>query len=108
MCGSCNDPFHDLDDDLSDLFGAPSDLDKASAFARDVLAPSKVTSTRTYEEKCIDCRGTGIWRSRSGYSSGQCFKCKGTGVCCICGRELTNHASIDAGIGPICADKYGW
>ena len=33
---------------------------------------------------------------------------KRTGVCCICGRELTNHASIDAGIGPICADKYGW
>lgn len=31
-----------------------------------------------------------------------------TGVCCICGRELTNHASIDAGIGPICAEKYGW
>lgn len=80
MCGNCNDPFHDLDDDLSDLFGAPSDLDKASAFARDVLAPSKVTSTRTYEEKCIDCRGTGVWRSYSGYSSGQCFKCKGTGV----------------------------
>ena len=31
-----------------------------------------------------------------------------TGVCCICSRELTNHASIDAGIGPICATKYGW
>jgi hypothetical protein len=31
-----------------------------------------------------------------------------TGNCCICNRELTNHASIDAGIGPICASKYGW
>lgn len=31
-----------------------------------------------------------------------------TGNCCICNRELTNHASIDAGIGPICAEKYGW
>lgn len=31
-----------------------------------------------------------------------------TGVCCICGRELTNHASIDLGIGPICADNFGW
>lgn len=31
-----------------------------------------------------------------------------TGSCAICGRELTNHASIDLGIGPICASKYGW
>ena len=31
-----------------------------------------------------------------------------TGECCICGRELTSHASIEAGIGPICAEKFGW
>jgi hypothetical protein len=31
-----------------------------------------------------------------------------TGQCCICGRELTNHASIDLGIGPICAGRMGW
>ena len=31
-----------------------------------------------------------------------------TGECCICGRELTNHVSIEAGIGPICAEKFGW
>lgn len=31
-----------------------------------------------------------------------------TGNCCICGRELTNHASIDLGIGPICAGRMGW
>jgi hypothetical protein len=30
-----------------------------------------------------------------------------TGRCACCGRELTNHASIDAGIGPICKDKWG-
>lgn len=30
------------------------------------------------------------------------------GSCSVCGRELTRHASIDAGIGPICAEKYGW
>lgn len=28
------------------------------------------------------------------------------GVCCRCGRTLTNEASIDAGIGPICAGKF--
>jgi hypothetical protein len=31
-----------------------------------------------------------------------------TGQCCICSRELTNKESIDRGIGPICAEKFGW
>jgi Family of unknown function (DUF6011) len=30
------------------------------------------------------------------------------GMCSICGRELSDPASIEAGIGPICADNYGW
>lgn len=29
------------------------------------------------------------------------------GTCCVCGRTLTNEESIDAGIGPICATKFG-
>ena len=33
---------------------------------------------------------------------------KRTGVCCCCGRELTNDESIERGIGPICAAKFGW
>lgn len=28
------------------------------------------------------------------------------GVCMVCGRELTNPDSIEAGIGPICAGKW--
>ena len=31
-----------------------------------------------------------------------------TGHCAICSRELTDPASIDRGIGPICAEKFGW
>lgn len=31
-----------------------------------------------------------------------------TGTCSCCGRELTKHASIEAGIGPICAEKWGF
>lgn len=31
-----------------------------------------------------------------------------TGNCAICARELTRGDSIDRGIGPICAEKYGW
>lgn len=30
------------------------------------------------------------------------------GSCSICARELTNKQSIELGIGPICAEKYGW
>lgn len=31
---------------------------------------------------------------------------KVTGTCCVCGRKLTNEASIADGIGPICATKF--
>jgi hypothetical protein len=31
-----------------------------------------------------------------------------TGNCAICGIELTNKESINRGIGPICADKFGF
>lgn len=31
-----------------------------------------------------------------------------TGVCCVCNRQLTANDSIDNGIGPICAGKFGW
>lgn len=27
------------------------------------------------------------------------------GVCCLCGRELTNKSSVRAGIGPVCREK---
>lgn len=33
---------------------------------------------------------------------------KRTGNCAICGRELTNAESVERGIGPICAENFGW
>lgn len=33
---------------------------------------------------------------------------KVSGSCSCCGRELTDPRSIEAGIGPVCADKFGW
>lgn len=30
------------------------------------------------------------------------------GSCAVCGRELTDGDSVSRGIGPICAEKYGW
>ena len=31
---------------------------------------------------------------------------RATGRCCVCARELTDAASIEAGIGPVCAAKF--
>jgi hypothetical protein len=33
---------------------------------------------------------------------------KAWGICTVCGRILTNDGSIERGIGPICAENYGW
>jgi hypothetical protein len=30
------------------------------------------------------------------------------GKCSVCARDLTDEESISAGIGPVCAKKYGW
>jgi len=31
-----------------------------------------------------------------------------TGTCSCCGRELTDPESVERGIGPVCAERYGW
>ena len=33
---------------------------------------------------------------------------KAWGICTVCGRTLTNDGSIERGIGPICAENFGW
>jgi hypothetical protein len=30
------------------------------------------------------------------------------GVCSVCGRELSDPESVERGIGPICAERFGW
>lgn len=31
-----------------------------------------------------------------------------TGMCCVCNSRLTNEESMSRGIGPVCAEKFGW
>ncbi len=31
-----------------------------------------------------------------------------TGSCACCGRALTDKDSVAAGIGPVCAENFGW
>lgn len=33
---------------------------------------------------------------------------KMTGRCAICSRKLSDPPSVDRGIGPVCAEKFGW
>lgn len=33
---------------------------------------------------------------------------KAWNTCCVCARTLTNDESIERGIGPICAERFGW
>jgi hypothetical protein len=32
---------------------------------------------------------------------------RSTGICCFCGRELTDERSVSVGRGPICSDRFG-
>lgn len=61
-----NKAFDDLNDDLSDLIGAPS--------KPRTVTPPPTYQPRGFDEPCPKCRGTGRWRP--GYP---CFACKGKG-----------------------------
>ena len=77
MCNSINCRHDDLNDDISDIFGADLgsgvDIDAAAKFAAEQL-PER------FETKCAACRGSGRFRSYTGRVVGDCFKCKGKGV----------------------------
>ena len=67
------------------------------------------------EDQCPKTKGTFVYRSGAMKNAknwtlltlgvAEAFG-KKFGVCCMCGRTLTNTDSIEAGIGPICADKF--
>ncbi len=72
----CNDTncSHDLDDDLTDIFGAYD----ASTPADTTLADAQ-PYRMLHEEPCGKCRGTGRFVGYTGRVLGDCFVCKGTG-----------------------------
>jgi hypothetical protein len=77
MCNSNNCSHDDLNDDISDIFGADLgagvDIDAAAKFAAEQL-PER------FETKCASCKGSGRFISWAGRDCGPCFKCKGKGV----------------------------
>jgi hypothetical protein len=69
----------------------------------------KVLSGRFYPVKaCDEARRAEIVTIAA--DPGAAAKAHGlkVGWCSCCGRELTDPNSIALGIGPICAEKYGW
>ena len=68
-------PFADMADDLE--FGAPAPARPMEQIAqqRFVAAPAAAP----YKQACVKCNGTGIFRSYTGRSLGECFVCKGAG-----------------------------
>lgn len=57
---------------------------------------------------CTDAQQAGIQAVAADPMAAAVAYGKRFGACSVCGRELTNDGSIDAGIGPICAGKFGW
>jgi hypothetical protein len=80
MCGNCNDPFHGLEDDLDDAFTGPLSEDNRKAGFNLAQAEADRIAGQSFSETCRACRGTGKFRSYSGRTVGDCFKCKGTGT----------------------------
>lgn len=60
----------------------------------------KFACTDAEENAVVDCCND---PEKAAIAYGKAF-----GVCAICHRTLTNDGSIERGIGPICADKFGW
>jgi hypothetical protein len=73
---------------VSQLFGAPGTYHK-----------ERITSARA--KKVLAKIGSNPEKASLAYG-------RESGVCGICSSPLTNKASLDAGIGPICASKTGW
>jgi hypothetical protein len=61
----------------------PSDLDFGPAVAAAPLAETAkqrfVAAPASYTEPCLKCRGSGKFRTFTGYTHGACFACGGTG-----------------------------
>jgi len=68
-------PFADMADDLE--FGAPTPARPMEQIAQQRFAAAPAATP--YKQACVKCGGTGIFRSYTGRSLGNCFVCQGAG-----------------------------
>lgn len=66
----------------------------------------RITKNSEYDEDSAQFRGARyiIWMSLKDFDTP--MKLYHEGVCCRCGRSLTNPESIERGIGPVCSTLY--
>ena len=77
--------------------------------AKDGLYLGKITKGLFFRSRDVDgAMETNIRESLSNPSASAVAYGRRTGECSCCGRELTNAESIERGIGPICADNFGF
>lgn len=77
--------------------------------AKDGLYLGKITKGLFFRSRDVDdAMETNIRESLSNPSASAVAYGRRTGECSCCGRELTNGESIERGIGPICADNFGF
>lgn len=75
---------------------------------RDGEYQGKITDSRFYAVRSADeCTADAIKTIAADPEAAAVRYGRLAGSCSCCGRELTNPVSIERGIGPICADKYG-
>jgi uncharacterized CHY-type Zn-finger protein len=69
----------------------------------------KITDGRFFRAfKCTDEDKKRIIEAASDPEAAAIAYGRREGKCSVCSRTLTNHESIDRGIGPICAERFGW
>lgn len=77
--------------------------------AKDGLYLGKITKNLFFRSRDVDdAMETNIREALSNPSAAAVAYGRRTGECSCCGRELTNGESIARGIGPICADNFGF
>ena len=69
----------------------------------------KIAGTKFIRSReCTDAQETFLLESAKDPHAAAVLHGKLTGCCACCGRELTNPESVARGIGPVCAENFGW
>lgn len=62
----------------------------------------------TPRRECTDAEQAAVLNACSDPHAAAVAFGKAWSVCSVCNRGLTNDGSIERGIGPVCAEKFGW
>lgn len=62
----------------------------------------------TARRECTDTEQAAVLDACSDPAKAAVAFGKAWSICCVCARPLTNDGSIEAGIGPVCAEKFGF